>query len=136
MGTTYSGGCMGVVDMNGDGLDDIAKLDKKFSHELFWNSGWPDDIDAYERRIAEWSERLRGAGDGDPMQGLRALNALAQELARAGDRCAALAGGALVDGAYTAYHCTIYPDRPRTCRDFTLGSEHCLTARRRVGLSL
>lgn len=27
MGTTYSGGCMGVVDMNGDGLDDIAKLD-------------------------------------------------------------------------------------------------------------
>ncbi|MCB9183132.1 MAG: VCBS repeat-containing protein [Flavobacteriales bacterium] len=27
MTTTYSGGCMGVVDMNGDGLDDIVKLD-------------------------------------------------------------------------------------------------------------
>lgn len=38
---------------------------------------YPDlDIAAYERRIAEWGERLRGAGDGDPMQGLRALNAL------------------------------------------------------------
>ena len=38
---------------------------------------YPDlDIDAYERRIAEWAERLRGAGGGDPMQGLRAVNAL------------------------------------------------------------
>lgn len=38
---------------------------------------YPDlDIAAYERRIAEWGDRLRGAGDGDPMQGLRALNAL------------------------------------------------------------
>lgn len=27
MTTTYSGGCMGVVDMNNDGLDDIVKLD-------------------------------------------------------------------------------------------------------------
>ncbi len=34
------------------------------------------------------------------------------------------------------YLCVIYDDRPRTCRDFTLGSAHCLTARRRVGLSL
>jgi len=30
----------------------------------------------------------------------------------------------------------LYDDRPRSCRDFTLGSAHCLTARRRVGLSL
>jgi hypothetical protein len=64
------------------------------------------------------------------------------ELRRAGDRCAALEGGAIepaTDGApatTTRYHCTIYGDRPRTCRDFTLGSAHCLTARRRVGLSL
>jgi hypothetical protein len=36
----------------------------------------------------------------------------------------------------TRFHCVIYDDRPRTCRDFTLGSEHCLTARRRVGLTL
>jgi len=52
------------------------------------------------------------------------------ELRREGDRCAALA----VDGA--RYACVVYDDRPRTCRDFTLGSDHCLTARRRVGLSL
>jgi regulator of sirC expression with transglutaminase-like and TPR domain len=38
---------------------------------------YPDlDIAAYERRIAEWGDRLRGAGAGDPIQGLRALNAL------------------------------------------------------------
>jgi Fe-S-cluster containining protein len=51
------------------------------------------------------------------------------EIRREGDRCAALEG----DGRY---QCAIYEDRPKTCRDFTLGSEHCLTARRRVGLSL
>lgn len=60
------------------------------------------------------------------------------ELARAGDRCAALTGGDLdpVTARPTRYACAIYDDRPKTCRDFTLGSEHCLTARRRVGLSL
>ncbi len=70
------------------------------------------------------------------------------ELKRAGDRCAALAGGARVPieaptdspdaprSTTSRYHCVIYDDRPRTCRDFTLGSAHCLTARRRVGLSL
>lgn len=55
------------------------------------------------------------------------------EIRRAGDRCAALEGGT---PAEPRYRCAIYADRPRTCRDFTLGSEHCLTARRRVGLSL
>jgi Putative zinc- or iron-chelating domain len=58
------------------------------------------------------------------------------EIRRAGDRCAALEGGAIEHGTTTRYHCTIYDDRPRTCRDFTQGSAHCLTARRRVGLSL
>lgn len=60
------------------------------------------------------------------------------ELARAGDRCAALTGGTVDPSTArpTRYACAIYDDRPKTCRDFTLGSEHCLTARRRVGLSL
>jgi Fe-S-cluster containining protein len=58
------------------------------------------------------------------------------EVRRAGDRCAALEGGVIEHGTTTRYRCTIYDDRPRTCRDFTLGSAHCLTARRRVGLSL
>jgi hypothetical protein len=50
-------------------------------------------------------------------------------LLRAGDRCAALQG----QGDH--YHCDIYEDRPRTCRDFERGGRHCLVARRRVGLS-
>ncbi len=65
------------------------------------------------------------------------------EVLRAGPRCAALSGGAVeVSGENNASRrmlpmaCTIYEDRPLTCRYFTLGSEHCLTARRRVGLSL
>lgn len=33
------------------------------------------------------------------------------------------------------FTCKIYEDRPQTCRDFTLGSAHCLHARRKVGLS-
>ncbi len=58
------------------------------------------------------------------------------EIRRSGDRCAALHGGEVVAEKQTRFHCVIYDDRPRTCREFTLGSEHCLTARRRVGLSL
>lgn len=58
------------------------------------------------------------------------------ELKREGDRCAALHGGLVELGKQTRFHCVIYDDRPRTCREFTLGSAHCLTARRRVGLSL
>jgi hypothetical protein len=52
-------------------------------------------------------------------------------LLRAGDRCAALDSA----GGGDAYHCRIYEDRPRTCRDFERGGRHCLVARRRVGLS-
>jgi Fe-S-cluster containining protein len=59
------------------------------------------------------------------------------EILRTGDRCGALEGGDNDrTGHATRYACVIYDDRPKTCRDFTLGSEHCLTARRRVGLSL
>ena len=63
------------------------------------------------------------------------------EIERRGDRCAALSGGAVErasDGTatFTPYVCTIYEDRPRSCRLFENGGEHCLTARRRVGLSL
>jgi Fe-S-cluster containining protein len=33
------------------------------------------------------------------------------------------------------FTCAIYETRPSTCREFTLGSDYCLDARRRVGLS-
>lgn len=55
------------------------------------------------------------------------------EIRRRGDRCAALEGGETADQPFA---CGIYPDRPETCRDFELGGENCLIARRRVGLSL
>jgi Fe-S-cluster containining protein len=63
------------------------------------------------------------------------------EIRRNGDRCAALAGGTVESGAdgragFVPFACRIYDDRPKTCRDFETGGEHCLTARRRVGLSL
>lgn len=69
---------------------------------------------------------------------LRAPNS--RQIARTGDRCAALSGGDVVpqDATYlvTPYRCTVYGDRPRTCRDFTKQSHNCLDARRRVGMSL
>jgi hypothetical protein len=55
------------------------------------------------------------------------------EILRNGDRCAALEGG---DATTPRFTCVVYDDRPKTCRDFALGGDHCLTARRRVGLSL
>jgi len=55
------------------------------------------------------------------------------KLRRQGTRCAALSGGCTPSETYA---CTIYEDRPRTCREFARGSGHCLDARRRVGLSL
>ena len=56
-----------------------------------------------------------------------------RKLRRENGRCAALTGGHQPEETYA---CAIYPDRPRTCHEFTRGSENCLDARRRVGLSL
>jgi hypothetical protein len=47
---------------------------------------------------------------------------------RCGSRCAALVG----DGPY---RCVIYADRPSACSELDAGSDACLFARRRVGLS-
>jgi Fe-S-cluster containining protein len=53
-----------------------------------------------------------------------------------GTRCTALHGGTLGRaGQWQPYACTIYDDRPRPCRELERGGAHCLTARRRVGLS-
>lgn len=53
------------------------------------------------------------------------------ELRRNSDRCAALLGSVA-----SGFTCSIYSERPRPCREFELGGEHCLVARRRVGLTL
>ncbi len=60
------------------------------------------------------------------------------EIQRNGDRCSALAGGPEPGNAarIEPYVCAIYEDRPKSCRDFENGGAHCLTARRRVGLSM
>ncbi|HUH05092.1 MAG TPA: YkgJ family cysteine cluster protein [Kofleriaceae bacterium] len=58
------------------------------------------------------------------------------EIRRAGDRCAALQDGRWNNGTFVPYACSIYDERPRPCREFERGGVHCLTARRRVGLSL
>ena len=53
------------------------------------------------------------------------------EIRREGDQCAALqldSGG--------RYSCRIYQDRATCCREFENAGPHCVTARRRVGLSL
>jgi hypothetical protein len=52
------------------------------------------------------------------------------EMPRPSGRCAALDGE---PESAAGYRCRIYDDRPRTCRDFTVGSANCLLARRRVG---
>ena len=46
------------------------------------------------------------------------------------NRCAALAGD-----TGGPWRCTVYDDRPATCRQFTRSGRHCLDARRKVGLS-
>jgi len=81
------------------------------------------------------------------------------DVARRGARCGCLVGGTellpaepTISGGTTAsdaghtqpplimpgpqpFTCAIYDTRPKTCRDFTIFSAHCLYARRRVGLS-
>jgi hypothetical protein len=53
------------------------------------------------------------------------------QLLRPGGNCVALA-----TLAPARWGCTIYDDRPRSCRDFSMAGTNCLDARRRVGLSV
>lgn len=70
--------------------------------------------------------------DDEPIVGLKPDLVIRREgrieLKRIDGRCAALA-------AEAPHTCAIYANRPRTCSGFDLAGEHCLTARRRVGLS-
>jgi len=71
------------------------------------------------------------------------------DMARRDQRCAALGGGERLPArgrpartlplyvpSADPFVCSIYDDRPTTCRNFTRRSAHCLSARRAVGLSL
>lgn len=78
------------------------------------------------------------------------------ELPRPDGRCVALRGGKLLPPIQpflsggpgtkpenkpryvpdeSGFSCVIYDERPKTCRDFTLGSRNCLEARTKVGLT-
>ncbi len=63
---------------------------------------------------------------------LVARDAWGPHLPRPGGRCTALAGG---PPAETPWTCVVYSLRPTACRELAPGSEACLVARRRVGLS-
>ena len=52
-----------------------------------------------------------------------------RHLPRPGGNCVALEIGS------EGHRCRVYDDRPRACREFELGGDACLEARRRVGLS-
>jgi len=51
-------------------------------------------------------------------------------LPRPGGQCVAL-----TTSAERTWPCSIYTQRPRSCRDFEVGGEACLLARRRMGIS-
>jgi len=51
-------------------------------------------------------------------------------LPRPGGLCVALA-----PTSNNTWPCTVYPQRPRSCRDFEVGGDACLLARRRTGTS-
>ena len=42
---------------------------------------------------------------------------------------------ALKPSAENTWPCTVYAQRPRSCRDFEVGGDACLLARRRTGTS-
>jgi hypothetical protein len=60
-------------------------------------------------------------------------SSLGLHVPRPGGRCAALDGEGTTLGPY---RCRVYADRPRACQKFAVGGDACLTARRRVGLSM
>lgn len=63
---------------------------------------------------------------------LVAHDAYGPHLPRPSGHCVALSQGSTVP---VSYRCSIYAHRPRSCADFAVRGDACLTARRRVGLS-
>lgn len=63
-----------------------------------------------------------------------------KEIRREGNHCCALIGGPVAGATdlegFAPWSCLIYDARPKPCREFELGGDNCLIARKRVGLSL
>lgn len=62
---------------------------------------------------------------------LVAVDGFGAHLPRPGGLCV----GLQVSAEQRSHRCRIYEERPRACRDFAIGGDACLDARRRVGLS-
>lgn len=81
--------------------------------------------DEDQARLAGHTELIREHDDG-----WRDLHR-APSRSGCGTRCIALRG----DGDGAPFRCIVYDRRPDNCRDLARGSDACLTARRRVGLT-
>ena len=70
---------------------------------------------------------------GDPFLNLHAHLVTQEEgrfvLERPAGLCVALCGD-----QERGFSCSVYADRPESCRQFEVGGENCLDARKRVGL--
>jgi hypothetical protein len=78
--------------------------------------------EAFDRVEIGRRERVKPA-----LKALVVLDGFGPHLPRPDGRCVALQPRVNL--------CRIYEDRPRSCTDFAIGGDACLTARRRVGLS-
>jgi Putative zinc- or iron-chelating domain len=82
--------------------------------------------EAFDR--VELGKREHSKRASPALRALVVVDAFGPHLPRPGGRCIALEPD--------AHRCTLYADRPRSCADFAIGGDACLTARRRVGLSV
>jgi hypothetical protein len=83
------------------------------------------EVDPSDTTPRRWTRSVRGVigfASWEADQGIR-------QMARIGDRCAALAGQV---GQSCA--CRVYPRRPAGCAEFRPGGPDCLDARRKLGL--
>jgi Fe-S-cluster containining protein len=58
------------------------------------------------------------------------------ELTRSPEGCAALEQVDTGEADGDRYSCSVYDDRPRSCREFERGSRRCLEARERIGIGV
>lgn len=72
---------------------------------------------------------------GAQLLALVVVDGFGPHLPRPGGLCVGLDPAAAA-AAPARYRCSVYRDRPRACADFAIAGEACLTARRRVGLSV
>ncbi|MEY4512260.1 MAG: hypothetical protein RLZZ450_4382 [Pseudomonadota bacterium] len=89
--------------------------------------------EGFDRVELTQREHTRRASEG--LLRLVVVDGFGPHVPRPGGLCVALDRRAATLPA-PSYTCAIYPERPQACADFAVGGDACLTARRRVGLSV